>query len=228
MQRFDHFQEARANESKPKVQSNGGHVKAESISSRPSKRPSPDDHDDDTDAPSEKAGKKSEDADAAYAARLQAELNNADRPTRGGGPRKSKSNSTAKRTPKKKSSARIKSDDDSDIGSGSDVEDKPKRTGAFHVSHSYRLRHIQGLTDWSKKPMGLSEPLQRLTGETQLSRPQTVKKIWEYVKSHELQNPEDRRQIMCDDMLQAIFKQSSVSMFSMNKILSKNLYPIDE
>lgn len=61
----------------------------------------------------------------------------------------------------------------------------------------------------------------------QLSRPQTVKKIWEYIRAHDLQVPEDKRQIRCDDMMRAVFKQDSVHMFSMNKLLSKQLYPVE-
>jgi len=74
----------------------------------------------------------------------------------------------------------------------------------------------------------LSHSLSNLLGETQLSRPQTVKKIWEYIKAHDLQDPNDKRQIRCDSSLRAIFKTDSVHMFTMNKILNQNLYPIDE
>ncbi|KAJ4300884.1 hypothetical protein N0V90_002972 [Kalmusia sp. IMI 367209] len=66
------------------------------------------------------------------------------------------------------------------------------------------------------------------TGGFHLSRPQTVKKIWEYVKARNLQNPDDKRQILCDDAMRAVFKQDSVHMFTMNKILSTNMYPVDE
>jgi upstream activation factor subunit UAF30 len=79
-----------------------------------------------------------------------------------------------------------------------------------------------------QKPMNLSEPLAILLGETQLSRPQTVKKIWEYVKSKDLQDPADKRQIVCDDLMRAVFKQDRVHMFTMNKILNQNLYPAEE
>jgi upstream activation factor subunit UAF30 len=76
--------------------------------------------------------------------------------------------------------------------------------------------------------MNLSPALSELLNETQLSRPQTVKKIWEYVKERDLQDPEDKRQIRCDEPLRAVFKQDRVHMFTMNKILSQNLYAIDE
>lgn len=76
--------------------------------------------------------------------------------------------------------------------------------------------------------MGLSEPLSALLGETALSRPQTVKRIWAYVKERDLQNPDDKRQIRCDDKLRAVFKTDQVHMFTMNKILAGHLYPMEE
>ncbi|KAL9096190.1 MAG: hypothetical protein Q9165_001713 [Trypethelium subeluteriae] len=56
----------------------------------------------------------------------------------------------------------------------------------------------------------------------------TVKKIWEYVKERDLQDPNDKRQIRCDDAMRAVFKQDRVHMFTMNKILASQLYPVDE
>lgn len=63
---------------------------------------------------------------------------------------------------------------------------------------------------------------------TQLSRPQTVKKVWQYIRENELQDPSDRRQIRCDDAMRAVFKQDRVHMFTMTKILNQNLYNPDE
>lgn len=58
----------------------------------------------------------------------------------------------------------------------------------------------------------------------QLSRPQTVKRVWEYIKANDLQDPSDRRQIRCDDRMRLVFKQDRVHMFTMTKILNQNLY----
>ena len=66
-----------------------------------------------------------------------------------------------------------------------------------------------------------------LTG-TQLSRPQVVKKLWEHIKANDLQDPNDKRQIRCDDKMQAVFERSRVDMFQMNKLLGNQLYPIEE
>ena len=51
---------------------------------------------------------------------------------------------------------------------------------------------------------------------------QVVKRLWEYIKANNLQNPEDRRQILLDDKLKTIFPGNSVQMFKMNKHLSKH------
>lgn len=76
--------------------------------------------------------------------------------------------------------------------------------------------------------MNLSPALSEMLGETQLSRPQTVKKIWEYVKARDLQNPKDKRQIFCDEAMRKVFKGDSVHMFTMNKLLVQHLKPADE
>lgn len=67
-----------------------------------------------------------------------------------------------------------------------------------------------------------------LANFAQLSRPQTVKKVWQYIRENELQDPSDRRQIRCDDAMRAVFKQDRVHMFTMTKILNQNLYNPDE
>lgn len=76
------------------------------------------------------------DADAAFAAKLQAEENSRARSTRGGANRKNITIKKKKRSPKKKTSDKIKAEDDSDLqDSGSEVtEKKVNRSGGFHVS----------------------------------------------------------------------------------------------
>ncbi|KAF2740433.1 SWIB-domain-containing protein [Polyplosphaeria fusca] len=161
--------------------------------------------------PKKKQKKTKVEDDAAMAARLQAEENSRSRArtTRGGNTKK-KAPAPKKKEKKKKSANRVKDEDDSDIESGSGDKKEVKRSGGFH------------------KPMTLSAPLAELLGETILSRPQTVKKIWEYVKERDLQDPADKRQIRCDDSMRRVFKQDRVHMFTMNKILNQNLYAIDE
>lgn len=45
-----------------------------------------------------------------------------------------------------------------------------------------------------------------------------MKKLWEYIKSNNLQNPANRQEILCDDRLRALFGCDKVKMFGMNKV----------
>ena len=94
--------------------------------------------------PSPKKKRKVEhyvDDDAAFAAKLQAEENCRARPTRNGANRKTIPIKKKKRTPKKKTSEKIKAEDDSDLqDSGSDgAEKKVNRSGGFHVGNPTML-----------------------------------------------------------------------------------------
>jgi len=72
-------------------------------------------------------------------------------------------------------------------------------------------------------PFRLSKELEVVVGESVLPRPQVVSKLWEYIKSNDLQNPSDKREILCDDKLRAVMKKNKVSMFKMNQCISPHL-----
>lgn len=55
-----------------------------------------------------------------------------------------------------------------------------------------------------------------------------VKKLWEHIKGNDLQDPENKRQIICDEKMIAIFRQPKVDMFKMNKDIGQHLYPVTE
>jgi chromatin remodeling complex protein RSC6 len=86
-----------------------------------------------------------------------------------------------------------------------------------------RISRPTGSTGFNQ-PFLLSKPLSRLLdGTTELSRPQVVKQIWAYIKANDLQDPSDRRSIVCDEKLLAVFKKPRLSCFGMNKVLSDHL-----
>lgn len=81
-------------------------------------------------------------------------------------------------------------------------------------------KRITGLN----KPLILSDALQTIMeGAIELSRPEIVKRLWNYIKSNDLQDPADRRFILCDEKLKAIFHQDRVNSFGMNRDLSAHL-----
>lgn len=55
---------------------------------------------------------------------------------------------------------------------------------------------------------------------------QVVKKVWEYVEENNLQDPKNKKKILCDKSLQEIFRVNSIDMFQMNKALSKHIWPL--
>jgi chromatin remodeling complex protein RSC6 len=74
-----------------------------------------------------------------------------------------------------------------------------------------------------QKPVQPSEELAAIIGSAPLPRSQVVSKIWDYIRSHNLQNSENRREILADDKLRKVFGKDKVTMFEMNKHLAGHL-----
>ena len=69
-----------------------------------------------------------------------------------------------------------------------------------------------------------SEELAAVIGSDPISRPQLMKKIWKYIKKHDLQNPKNKREILANHKLQKVFDgKKKVSMFEMTKLLGEHL-----
>lgn len=74
------------------------------------------------------------------------------------------------------------------------------------------------------RPMKPSPELAAVTGSGNIARSEVVSKMWEYIKKNNLQNPQNKREILADDKLKPIFGgKDKVSMFEMNKHLSNHL-----
>jgi upstream activation factor subunit UAF30 len=74
-----------------------------------------------------------------------------------------------------------------------------------------------------QRPLKPSRELAAVVGAGPLPRGEVVSKVWEYIKANGLQNPEDRREILADDKLEAVFGTKRVTMFEMNKHLARHL-----
>jgi chromatin remodeling complex protein RSC6 len=68
-----------------------------------------------------------------------------------------------------------------------------------------------------------SADLAAITGSDPLPRSQVVSKMWDYIRTNKLQNPDNKREIVADDKLKKIFGADRCSMFEMNKHLSRHL-----
>ena len=82
-------------------------------------------------------------------------------------------------------------------------------------------------TKTARKPAaGTLQPsaaLAAVIGEGTVARTEVVKKLWEYVKAQNLQDPKDKRVIRADDKLRPVFGKDSVNMFELAGIVGKHL-----
>lgn len=74
------------------------------------------------------------------------------------------------------------------------------------------------------KAMTPSAILAEVVGSAPLPRTEVTKKVWEYIKAKNLQNPTNKRNILADDKLKAVFGgKKEVTMFEMTKLISAHL-----
>nr|GAT57826.1 SWIB/MDM2 domain protein [Mycena chlorophos] len=179
------------------------------------------DSDDATPPPSKKSKKSSQElSDAELARQLSSEINGRTRRSNNGSSRpkaSSSANSSPRKRKPKKSAAMVDSESDDDDDS---VDAKPsKKKRATREGGSARGGFA--------KPYLLSEPLAAVLGVESLSRPQVVKQLWVYIKANELQNPKNKREIVCDSLLRPVFNADKIDMFKMNKVLGSHLHEFE-
>jgi chromatin remodeling complex protein RSC6 len=74
------------------------------------------------------------------------------------------------------------------------------------------------------KPMTVSADLAAVVGKGPMPRSEVVKKLWAYIKSKNLQDQKNKRNINADEALKKVFGgKSVVNMFEMTKLVSKHL-----
>jgi chromatin remodeling complex protein RSC6 len=73
------------------------------------------------------------------------------------------------------------------------------------------------------KPLTPSAQLAAVVGSTPLPRTEVVKKLWDYIKQHKLQDTANKRMINADAKLKPVFGKDQVSMFEMTKLVSQHL-----
>ena len=73
------------------------------------------------------------------------------------------------------------------------------------------------------RPLMPSSALAVLIGASPLPRTQVVKKLWAYIKKNDLQDKKNRRNIVPDEKMKAVFGGRTFSMFEMNKLVNKHL-----
>ncbi len=68
-----------------------------------------------------------------------------------------------------------------------------------------------------------SAALAAVIGEGAVSRPEVVKKLWDYIKAHGLQDAADKRKVNADAKLRPVFGKDQVTMFEIAGIVGQHL-----
>ncbi|KAE8125451.1 hypothetical protein FH972_020258 [Carpinus fangiana] len=77
------------------------------------------------------------------------------------------------------------------------------------------------------KLCGVSPELQAIVGQPALPRTEIVKQLWAYIRKHNLQDPSNKRKIICNDELRLVFETDCTDMFKMNKLLAKHIITLE-
>ena len=74
------------------------------------------------------------------------------------------------------------------------------------------------------KPMNVSADVAAVVGSGPMPRSEVVKALWVYIKKNNLQDPNNKRNIVADENLKKVFGgKEVVNMFEMTKLVSKHL-----
>jgi chromatin remodeling complex protein RSC6 len=92
---------------------------------------------------------------------------------------------------------------------------RPKKKSA-----AAKPRKKSGLTQTT---YAVSEELQVIVGSKQLTRPQIVKKLWEYIKAKKCQDAKNRRMINPDEKLSKVIGSRPVDMLKLATHLNKHI-----
>ena len=74
------------------------------------------------------------------------------------------------------------------------------------------------------KPLQPDDALGAVIGTEPLPRTEVTKRVWDYIRTHNLQDPDNRQMIRADDNLRKVFDgKDKVSMFEMTRLVNNHL-----
>ncbi|KAK4748030.1 hypothetical protein SAY87_014616 [Trapa incisa] len=101
------------------------------------------------------------------------------------------------------------------------AKEEPKEKTKPFSSSSPKPSSIPSRPTGIQKVTPVSPALAKFLQSDEASRSGAVKKIWSYIKLHDLQNPINKREIFCDEKLKSIFDgKDKVGFLEIGKLLS--------
>ena len=103
-------------------------------------------------------------------------------------------------------------DEESDEDDEQEEEDVPKKKRGAGKGLSMKKEITPELAEFLGQGM-------------EMGRTDIVKGLWDYIKEHQLQNPENKREILLDEKMKRVFGCDTFTMFTMNKYVGAHIHP---
>ncbi|KAJ1293499.1 hypothetical protein BS78_01G072900 [Paspalum vaginatum] len=85
------------------------------------------------------------------------------------------------------------------------------------VEAAPKKKRATGIT----QPKPVSPALQAIVGAPEIPRTEALKRLWAYIKQHNLQDPADKKVVVCDEKLKALFAgRERVGFLEIAKLLN--------
>lgn len=68
-----------------------------------------------------------------------------------------------------------------------------------------------------------SAALAAIVGSDPLTHGEVTSRLWDYIRANELQDPNDKRQIIADEKLRAVFGRDRAHMFEVSGMIAAHL-----
>jgi DNA topoisomerase-1 len=109
-------------------------------------------------------------------------------------------------------------------GAKKEAPAKAAKTTKAKATKTTKTKTVKAKTPRVSAPLPLSKELAAIVGSDSLPRGEVLKKVWDYIRAHNLQDPKDKRKINPDGALSKVFgSKESIDMFAMTKILSPHM-----
>lgn len=103
-------------------------------------------------------------------------------------------------------------------------KERYKKKGKAEKAEASKKKGKKESKPRAQKTYSLSPELKAVVGDEELSRPEVIKRMWDYIKEHKCQDPKNKRLIVPDAKLAKIFgSKTPIDMMKLSGILGKHL-----
>lgn len=104
------------------------------------------------------------------------------------------------------------------------AEDAPKSTSKKKKAPVKKTPAKKASSGALQKAVKIKDPLAHIVGASEMPRGEIIKKLWDYIKAHNLQDPKNKRMIQPDDLLAKVFgSKEAVDMMKLAGIVNKQI-----